>query len=269
MERRNRNIWIAVIVAIVLCCCCAAVIVAGALGWFAVKADQAQTDPEFLVLFPRSREQVEETFQVGKSPYLEIRNFAGTINIRPGEENVIHVVATKKASGTRSLDRISISMGEQGDRVVVRTRRSNNLSNAYVELDITAPPGTEVDADTGAGTMKLRDMTGTIRANSGAGTIELTGATGPVRLSTGAGSIQYQGAPAGHCSFETGAGEIRIQLPARPDVRVDLGTGLGTIDVGYDVDGSTSPRDVEGVIGDGDEASIYAHTGLGSISVRP
>jgi DUF4097 and DUF4098 domain-containing protein YvlB len=90
-----------------------------------------------------------------------------------------------------------------------------------------------------------------------------------VRLGVGAGTVIYQGTPAGHCSFETGAGDIRIRLPARPDVRVDLGTGLGTIDVEYDVDGSTSPRDVEGVIGDGDKASIYAHTGVGSISVRP
>ena len=126
--------------------------------------------------------QVEETFQVGESPYLEIRNFAGTINIRPGEGNLIHVVATKRASGTSALDRISVSMSEQGDRVVVRTKKPNNLSNAHVDLEITAPPGTEIDADTGAGTIKLRDMTGSIRANSGAGTIEVTGAAGPVRL---------------------------------------------------------------------------------------
>ena len=269
MERKNRNVWIAVAVIIVVCCCCALAVAAAALGWFAVRVDKVQTDPEFLVLFPRNRDQVEETFQVGESPYLEIRNFAGTIDIRPGEENVIHVVAAKGASGTSALDRISISMGEQGDRVVVRTKKSSNLGTAHVNLEITAPPGTEVDADTGAGTIKLRDMTGTIRANSGAGTIEVRGAAGPVRLVTGAGSIQYQGTPAGNCSFLSGAGEIRLRLPASPNVRVDLNTGLGTIDVGYHVDGVTSPRDVRGVIGDGSQASIYANTGLGSISVKP
>jgi hypothetical protein len=112
-------------------------------------------------------------------------------------------------------------------------------------------------------------MTGSINAHSGAGTIVVAGASGPVRLGTGAGSIQYQGSPAGHCSFESGAGDIRLRLPADPDVRVDLNIGLGSIDVGYDVDGSTSPRDVSGVIGDGSQASIYANTGLGLISVNP
>ena len=269
MERRNRNIWIAVAVIILLCCCCAVAVAAAALGWFTVRADKTQTDPQFLVLFPRSREQVEETFQVGESPYLEIRNFAGTISVRPGEDNLIRVVATKKASGSGTLDRISINMSEQRDRVTVRTRKSDNLTNASVDLEIIAPPGAELELHTGAGTIELRDMTGSIRANSGAGTIELTGAAGPVQLGTGAGSIQYQGSPAGHCSFESGAGDIRLRLPADPDVRVDLNIGLGTIDIGYDVDGSTSPRDVSGVIGDGSQASIYANTGLGLISVNP
>ena len=269
MERKNRNVWIAIAVIIVVCCCCAVAVAAAALGWFAIQVDKTQADPQFLVLFPRSREQVEETFEVGESPYLEIRNFAGTVSIRPGEGNLIHVEATKRASGTPALNRITVSMTEQGDRVVVHTKKLNGPSNANVDLVITAPPETEIDLHTGAGTIQLRDMTGPIRANSGAGTIELTGAAGPVQLGTGAGSIQYQGSPAGHCSFESGAGDIRLRLPADPDVRVDLNIGLGTIDVGYDVDGSTSPRDVSGVIGDGSQASIYANTGLGLISVNP
>ena len=269
MESKKRNTWIIVVVIVILCCCCVAAIAAGVASWYAVRAAKTQADPEFLVLFPRSGEQVEETFQVGASPYLEIRNFAGSVTVRPGESNQIRVVAIKKASGSRALSRVTVSMSEQGDRVVVRTKKSTDLTNAYVDLQITAPPGTEVDVHTGAGEIQLRDMTGSIRANSGAGTIEATGAAGPVRLGVGAGSVKYQGTPEGHCSFETGAGDIRLRLPARPDVRLDLGTGLGTIDVGYDVDGSTSPRDVQGVIGDGDKASIYAHTGLGSISVRP
>ena len=269
MERKNRNTWIAVAVIVVICCCCAVAVAAAAVGWFAVRVDKGQTDPEIFVLFPRTREQVEESFQVGNRPYLEIRNFAGTVSVRPGTDNLIYVVASKGASSTSALGRITVSMSQEGDRVIIRTKKSNNLGTAHVDLEITAPPGTEVDADTGAGTIKLRDMTGTIRANSGAGTIELTGAAGPVRLGTGAGSIQYQGSPVGHCSFQSGAGEIRLRLPASPDVRVNLNTGLGTIDVGYDVDGRTSPRDVQGVIGDGSQASIYANTGLGSISVKP
>ena len=269
VERKNRNIWIAVIVIIIVCCCCITAVAAGALGWFVTWADTAQIDPEILVLFPRTSEQLEETFQVGESPYLEIRNFAGEVTVRPGQDNTIHVVATKGASKTSSLDRITVSMSEQGDRVVIRTKKASTLSSGYVNLDITAPPGTELDVDTGAGTIDFRDMTGSIRANSGAGEIEARGAAGPVELRVGAGSLRYEGTPAGHCSFETGAGDIRLRLPARPDLRVELSTGLGTVDVDYDVDGTTSPREVRGVIGDGGDASIYAHTGIGNLSVKP
>jgi len=269
VEPRNRNIWIAVAVIVVLCCCCVAAVAAGALGWFVNRVGKAEIDPEILVLFPRDSERIEKTFQVGESPYLEIRNFAGEIRVRPGEANAISVVATKRASSSSALARITVSMDEQGGRVVLRTKKSNDLSTARVDLEITAPPGTEVDVHTGAGNIEFRGMTGSIRANSGAGEIDATGAAGPVQLGVGAGSVTYEGTPSGRCNFQSGAGDINLRLPASPDVRVELKTGLGTVTVGYDVDGSRSPRQVTGVIGDGDRASIYAHTGLGSISVKP
>jgi DUF4097 and DUF4098 domain-containing protein YvlB len=269
MERRNRNAWIAVAVILVVCCGCVVIVAAAALSWFVVRVPRAQTDLEIFDLGARTSARVEETFQVGATPYLEVRNFAGTVSIRSGEDNLIRVVATRRASSTSALGRIAVDMSQQRDRVVVRTKTSSGLANAYVELEITAPPGTEVDLDTGAGTIELSDMTGAIRAHSGAGTIMVRGAAGPVRLGTGAGSIQYQGTPSGHCSFDSGAGEIRLRLPANPDVRVDLSTGLGTVDVGYHVDGSTSRRNVKGVIGDGSQGSIYANTGLGTITVNP
>ena len=269
MERKNRNIWIAVLVIIIVGCCCITAVTAGALGWFVTWGDTAEIAPEILVLFPRTSEQIEETFQVGESPSLEIRSFAGEITVRPSQDNVIHVVATKGASRTSSLDRITVSMSKEGDRVVIRTKKTSTVSSGYVNLDITATPGTELDVTTGAGTMNFRDMTGSIRAHSGAGEIDARGAAGPMELGTGAGSVTYEGTPSGRCRFETGAGEITLRLPANPNVRVDLGTGLGTVSVRYDVDGQTSPRNVEGVIGDGSQGSIYAHTGVGTVSVRP
>jgi len=269
MEQKNRNVWIGIAVLIVVCCCCAVMVAAVALGLVAFRAEKVQTNLQIFELGTRSRAQVEQTFEVGETPYLDVSNFAGTVTVRPGEDNLIRVVATKRASSTSALGRITVGMSEQRDRVTVRTQKPNSLGNASVELEIVAPPGTELELHTGAGTIEIRGMTGSINAHSGAGTIVVAGASGPVRLGTGAGSIQYQGSPAGHCSFESGAGDIRLRLPADPDVRVDLNIGLGTIDVGYDVDGSTSPRDVSGVIGDGSQASIYANTGLGLISVNP
>ncbi len=267
MERKNRNLWIAVaVIALVLCCGAVAVIAA---VWAVFRIEEVGSERWNFDFGPLASAQVEQTFEVGEEPYLDLGNFAGDVDIRAGEDNLIRVVATKKAPGSTGLSRVTVHMSRQGDRVTVRTEKQNGLSNASVYLDIVAPPGTELALQTGAGTIDIRDMTGVIEAHSGAGTIEVTGAAGQVQLGTGAGSVQYQGTPAGRCRFESGAGDIRLRLPANPNVRVDLSIGVGTIDVDYDVDGSVKPRDVTGVIGDGGEATIYANTGVGVISVGP
>jgi len=267
MEKKNRNLLIGIAVLVVVLCCCAAAVIAAV--WVAVRVDQGLTDVHFFEFDLDSQVQVEQSFVVGENPYLDLGSFAGNVTVRAGEGNLIHVVAVKKAPSESALDRISVAMNQEGDGVVVRTSKQNNLNNASVDLEVVAPPDTELELNTGAGSIEIRGMTGSIDAHSGAGSISVSGARGPAKLGVGAGSIRYQGTPAGRCSFESGAGEISIRLPANPDVRLDLSTGLGTISVGYDVDGSISPRKVTGDIGDGSEASIYANTGVGSISVRP
>lgn len=271
MDQKKRNIWIAVVALIVVLCCCAVAVVAVAAG---VLVDGIRTGSTELEIFgldtlTDANARVEQVFETDQTPYLDVTNFAGTITIRAGESNTVRVVATKWASRSSALDRVTVSMSNDAGRITVRTRKADNLGNAHVELEIVAPPGTELKLVTGAGTINLRGITGSIDAKTGAGTIEVAGAAGPVLLGTGAGAIQYQGTPAGYCSFETGAGEIRLRLPADPDVRLDLSLNIGTIDVGYDVDGSVSPREVTGVIGDGSQATIYARTGVGQIAVRP
>ena len=82
---------------------------------------------------------------------------------------------------------------------------------------------------------------------------------------SGSGGIEYQGAPQGDCRFETGSGSITLELPPDLSMEVNLDTGTGSLDVGYDVAGTVSRKEVRGVIGDGSHGSIRAHTGAGSI----
>jgi DUF4097 and DUF4098 domain-containing protein YvlB len=136
-----------------------------------------------------------------------------------------------------------------------------------VQFEITAPAGTRLDADTGAGNVETDGITGEIDIHTGAGNIDIRGATGTVRLDSGAGNTRYQGIPQGECRFETGAGNIRLTLPADVNVQVGLDTGVGNIDVDFSVDGQVTRREVRGVIGSGAQGTIYAHTGTGNIDV--
>jgi hypothetical protein len=276
MEPKKRNTWIVVIAVLVIACCCVLALTAGAVGWLTSRYADVWTGPFDLGdladlgdLGGLQRERVEEIFEAGATPNLEVNNFAGAITIRASEGDTIRVVATKRASSQSRLDRITVDMQARGDGVVIRTRKNFDTGNASVDLEVTVPADSQVRVDTGAGEVDVRGVTGQIEIHSGAGTVDVRDAQGPVRVGLGAGEIRYEGRPSGNCRFETGVGEIILRLPEGPDVDIDVGTGLGSVDVDFDVDGSVAPRHVNGIIGDGSQGSIFAHTGAGSVSVKP
>lgn len=266
METNRRNVWIIVVAVLVVACCCALAITVGAIGWLTSHYFEVGQGP--FDLGGLYRERIEKTFEVGDAPSLDITNFAGSVTIRSGEEGVVHVVATKRASSRSRLDRVEVSMTERDGQVVIKTEEPSLRSNVSVDLEITAPAGSRVDIDTGAGSVDVRGITGQIDIHNGAGTVDVRDALGAIRVDVGAGKITYEGAPSGNCHFETGAGEIILRLPADLNVEVDLSTGVGAVGVDLYVDGRVSVRSVKGVIGDGSQGSIYAHTGAGGVSVK-
>jgi DUF4097 and DUF4098 domain-containing protein YvlB len=223
---------------------------------------------------------------VGTTPSLEITNFAGSVRIRSAEGGEIRIEATKKASRHSDLHRIEVDVSERDGTVAVRTRKTASLNNARVDLDITAPIDTrlnlktgagtvdvrglagDLEVDTGAGTVVIRDTSGRFRVHSGAGTVEVRDASGPAEISVGAGTIEYEGELEGDSSFNTGLGEVILRLPEDLNTKIDLSTGMGSVDVRYDVQGTVTMRRAVGVIGDGSEGSIYAHTGAGMVQMK-
>ncbi len=286
-----------------------------------------------------AREVIERSFEVAEGMALEIDNFAGSVNVRAEQGDKIEVVATKRARTRSNVERIDVDMSERGNTLVIKTERPPTLRNAWVELEITAPPDTQlhlltgsgsvdvrgltndVRVDTGSGSVSLSSVEGDIQVDSGSGSLDVTGVRGDVRASTatgsidvdgvsgnvalstgsggidlrnvsgkidahtssgkveargvdgpvsldsGSGGIEYQGRPEGECRFTTGSGSVKLILPSGLDSRVDLHTGSGSIDLDFAVDGRVTRRDVEGVIGSGDDVEIYARTGSGGIDL--
>ena len=297
MESKNQKVWIIVAVILIVLCGCAVAATGAAVIWFTGGAFDWGGVASY------ERERTEQTFDLGDTPSLEIDNFAGSVTVRAGESDTIQVVATKQAWRRSNLERIEIDMEERGSGLVITTRKPRSLSDASVKLEITAPAGTHLDAYTGSGSMSVQglsgdakldtasgsvdvrdlsgnvevdtasgsvdivDVTGEIDAHTASGSIDVRGAMGQVRLGTGSGSIEYQGTPQGDCRFETGSGGITLKLPADLNMEVDLDTGSGDIDVDFAVDGRATKQKVKGVIGDGSQGSIFAHTGSGSIDL--
>jgi DUF4097 and DUF4098 domain-containing protein YvlB len=263
VESKTRNVWILVIVVLIVACCALAIVVGG-VGWFAARS----VDLQSFVTSGTTSERVEQTFQVGDAPTLDIDSFAGSITIRSGRVGIIEVTAAKKASNRARLSQIEVQMFQDDSGVRIETRRRGGASNMSVDLDIRVPANTSLVVQTGAGTVYADGITASMDIQSGAGQVDLRAAKGPVRVQVGAGQILYDGAPSGDCRFDTGAGEIRISVPSGWNMQVDLSTGIGAVGIDFPVDGLIRPREVKGVVGDGSQASIQAHTGAGAVTLN-
>jgi hypothetical protein len=270
----KKSLWLFVglVVALAVMCCCALAVaaVAGAPWWIGHSSSESEglRLPSWRLDVPfTATERVERTLEVSGAPRLTIRNFAGSVTVRPGEAGTVHMVATKRVRGAADSDQIEVEMSQQACCVEITTHKASDLDDASVSLEITVPAGTVLDITTGAGTVDVQDVQGALRVEAGAGTVEIRGAAGPVSLRTGAGTIDYEGSPDGTCSFDTGAGTITLRVPADTDASVELGAGMGGVHTTFDVNGVVSRRLVRGTIGSGDGATITANTGVGSVEL--
>jgi hypothetical protein len=288
MESKNRGVWIivAAIVALVGCCGLLACSTVG-IGLL------ARLSPDCCGDWDQDTEQEDglqtqhttETFDVGKEPILWIDSFAGGVTVHGADVDEISVTATKKARRRSDLDRIQITMTERDGGLEIKTRNPSRVTNTSVSLEITVPADTHLEADLAAGAVVVEGLTGGLRAVSAAGAIVLNDvsggidaqtaagvvsardASGPVSLESAAGVIEYQGTPQGACHFEAAAGSIALDLPARPNVAVDLQATIGAVDAACDVEGTSTGRKLKGVIGTGTEGTVRARATVGDIDL--
>jgi hypothetical protein len=154
-----------------------------------------------------------------------------------------------------------------GNVVAVGLAGEVNLATGSGSVELQDATGA-VNVETGSGNLILRGIDGDLTGDTGSGGIRVEGASGQVRLDTGSGNVEYRGTPAGECRFETGSGSVVLSLPADLDARVDLQTSTGRVQLQFPVDGQSTPQRVLGVIGSGEEASIWVRTGSGTIDIR-
>lgn len=263
MEKSNRNTWIIVGIVVVLLCCCVLAVAAAAVAIFSSVPVFEEGG------IGRVTEPSEWVYPVGQAPTLEIDNFAGNVLVHSGESGQIRVLITKRAPARSSLDGIDVDLNQEENGLRIRTSRPGRLtSNMSVEIEVFVPADARLELDTGAGNVEVDGVQGEISAHTGAGNMQVWGAAAPVALNTGAGNVDYDGQPRGECTFDTGAGNITLHLPAGINAEVELGTGIGNISLGgFDVVGDTSGTDVGGTIGTGGEATIVADTGVGNITL--
>lgn len=180
----------------------------------------------------RFSEYSTRTTSVADSSFLEIRNFAGNLTLTPGDPNVVHLEIEKWARVEADLEGIEVRIEVLSDSVRVETVNPDDRNGVGVDIHATIPADLRPD------------------------------------LRCGAGEIDYTGRPRGETRFAAGAGTIVLRLPVDVDVELHLSVGAGTITVDFPVSGQVQDHSVDGVIGTGEDGSIVAQVGAGTILVE-
>lgn len=177
--------------------------------------------------------RVQREFTVDDGAGILVDDFVGRVTYRVGVDERVRVVATLRARRYSDLDHIALSMVSHSGGVDVRAQNPAHLKHVAVDLEITAPAGAVPS------------------------------------IAVGTGDIDYRGRPTGAYRFTTGVGSIRVRLPADVSLTVELSVGVGSIFLGFPVDGMVSnpPGYVRGRIGDGGDGRLDACAAVGNITL--
>lgn len=228
----------------------------------------------------------DRTLHVSGTVMLSVHTGSGYIHVTPGPAGVVHIVGHVQANGWTfgpSLeDRIQHVVNnppiEQTGNTITIGAHQDWLNNVSIDYEITAPRGTQLDAGTGSGDLRLSDLDSSLRASTGSGDIQASGFTGHVELRSGSGDIHADLQSANDVSAHSGSGKIvvsginggvfaetgsgNIEITGRPAAGWQLRSGSGDVtlntgNAGFTLDGSTGSGDVHS------DPSITTHGSLG------
>jgi hypothetical protein len=173
----------------------------------------------------------ESAYHAATACTLVIGTYVGAIRISQAAEDSIRVTATRRAEQEADLEEIAIAVEGDSSRLCLTATVAPGVQNTSADFTITTPEDTRLE------------------------------------LHSGVGAIECAGRAEGFWRASVGVGDIELALPAATNATVELATGVGRVDIEFEVAGSVSDRSVSGTIGTGADAEISAAVGVGSIDV--
>lgn len=182
------------------------------------------------------------------APPIEITNFAGTITVREGDPGRISATVLKEsrladaAAAQAQLAEITLTVEETsgGARVVVEGPNNidslDNIGDLEVgltaRLEVSVPPGSDLDVNLGAGEITLEQTSGDVDVNNG-------------------------------------AGEATAILPADASFQLHVSGGVAEVNSEFDgVPGGGVAANVDATIGDNPTQSLTFHLGAGDVNLQ-
>ena len=247
----------------------------------------------FTSLKPLRADDWQKRWQVSARPELHVSAGEASVVVEPGGNDAIEAMVTTRGwtigdSGVRVIEH------QNGNRVDLDIRVPQNHFtwgvNRNIKVELKVPRELMADVHTGDGSIKLRDLTGSIRADTGDGSIEADDMDGGIDVHSGDGSVHVSGRfdslqlHTGDGSVElnvkrgskvnadwrvqTGDGSVQLRLPQDLSANLELHTGDGRInmDVPLTVTGIKNEHSIQGKL-NGGGALLQVRTSDGSISI--
>jgi hypothetical protein len=185
-----------------------------------------------------------------------------------GRDVKVHASAAARAGSeaARGSGRVGI-LCERNGPGGLRIRIPSQKDHTRVDLELHMPATLAVTVMNAVGNVDIERSAGAVAVDNGAGDITLKDCTGRIDVRTGAGTTQISGARAG-VTAATGAGDIRVE-DARGAVSGHAGAGTVTLTriVSNDVKATAGCGDVRVTMDAPFSGTMYAHTGMGTVTV--
>ncbi|MCA8941487.1 MAG: hypothetical protein KDB80_02910 [Planctomycetes bacterium] len=228
----------------------------------------------------------------------------GSISLHKSEDANVHWEAATRKGATAAADlellervpmelratQVGTTLRIEGPRVPVDLANRDPGAALVLKLAIKVPKRvaavlktergpigvkaweTSVEAHTGAGDIRLEDVTGSAKTFTGSGNHQVTGQRGPIDLTTDHGNFLVyvdEIAPAGVSIF-TKAGSIQCNLPKGVGFALEAETKLGEVETVLDVERTkteTGGHRAKGAVhGGGPKVTLGSE--IGSVTVR-
>ena len=189
---------------------------------------------------------------------LEVADVAGPVEVSTGSGDI---------TLGRITDDVTARTGS-GD-IELEGAASARASTGSGDVIAQAVRG-DFDARSGSGDIIVSQSgKGSVEVSTGSGNIELTGATGPLHVRASSGDIRLEGVPTSDWDVSASSGSVRLRLPDKAAVDLDLRSSSGRIESSVPIAtrGSQSRRELRGQVRGGGPL-VHVNTSSGGIIVE-
>ncbi len=209
-------------------------------------------------LVSRSQALPQQTFSVSGTPNLVINDAAGEVKIHQGSGNSVVINAIAHGGLFSNLSSDTVDAQQNGSIITILVGQEGNIfQHGTVDLDITLPADSNIQATVHAGNLDINGVSGQMNLAVDAGALSFENGTieGQSTFADAAGAINFDGSIAanGNYTFKDSAGAVNLTLPSTVPFTIDAHSKFGKVtnDFGTNTVGSnpTSQVHVQTIVG--------------------